>query len=81
MFENPCYFEPTFLNLGSQIFGGMTGLDFCYQRRKSEDQMRLPTWLRLGLKIAGYGILGQRFHSRLMIREAAVLAQIRNRGF
>ena len=27
MFENPCYFEPTFLNLGSQIFGGMTGLD------------------------------------------------------
>lgn len=33
--------------------------------------MRLPTWLRLGLKIAGYGILGHRFISRLILYEAA----------
>lgn len=33
MFETPCYFEPTFLILGNQIFEGMTGL--VYYRRKS----------------------------------------------
>ena len=47
----------------------MTGLIFI--RRKSDAQLKLPTWLRLGLKIAGYGILGTHLNSRLIDYETA----------
>lgn len=50
--------------------------------------MRLPTWLRLGLKIAGYGILGTHLNSRLIYMRRLVLflneyfwVELNERGF
>ena len=58
MFESPCLFEPTFLIREIYIVPIDDKPSFW---RKSEIGLRSPTWLRLGIKLAGYGILGTPF--------------------